>query len=134
MVAFLVESPSQAMQRPGLRPTADRLVGAINSDASVRCLEGPERPLMPLEERVDILRGLRWADRVVPFDESNLEVSLRTLHPDVHAKGPDYTPGTVPEAPIDRELGIEIAICGDPKDHSTAELLAAVQRSSRSRS
>jgi len=110
----------------------DRLVVAINSDASVQRLKGPERPLMPVEERAEILRGLRWVDRVVPFDELDLEASLRALRPDVHAKGPDYTPETVPEAPIDRELGIEIAICGDPKDHSTTELLAAVQRAPRS--
>ena len=58
-----------------------------------------------------------------------MEATLRALHPDVHAKGPDYTPDTVPEAPIDRELGIEIAICGDPKDHSSTDLLDALRGS-----
>jgi D-glycero-beta-D-manno-heptose 1-phosphate adenylyltransferase len=101
----------------------DFLVVAINSDESVRRLKGEGRPLMPQEERAELLCGLRCVDRVFAFDESTLEVSLRTLRPDVHAKGPDYTPETVPEGPVDRELGIEIAICGDPKDHSTTELL-----------
>ena len=100
-----------------------RLVVAINGDASVRRLKGAGRPLMPAAERAELLRALRWVDAVFAFDEDTLEVSLRALVPDVHAKGPDYTPETVPEGPVDRELGIAIAICGDPKDHSTTELL-----------
>lgn len=110
------------------RSRGDRLVVAINSDESVRGLKGAGRPLMPIEERAELLRALRCVDRVFPFDEPNLEVSLRALRPDVHAKGSDYTAESVPEAAIDRELGVEIAICGDPKDHSTSELITRVPR------
>ncbi len=108
------------------RSRGDRLVVAINDDESVRRLKGDGRPLMPIEERAELLRALRCVDRVVAFGEVNMEVTLRTLRPDVHAKGTDYTVETVPEASIDRELGIEIAICGDPKDHSTSEFLTRV--------
>lgn len=101
----------------------DFLVVAINSDESVRRLKGAGRPMLPEAERAELLCALRPVDRVFAFDESTLEESLRALRPDVHAKGPDYTPETVPEAPVDHELGIEIAICGDPKDHSTTALL-----------
>ena len=108
------------------RSWGTRLVVAINDDESVRRLKGEGRPLMPIEERAELLRSLRCVDRVVAFGEVNMEVTLRTLRPDVHAKGTDYTAETVPEAAIDRELGIEIAICGDPKDHSTSEFLTRV--------
>ena len=105
------------------RSRGDRLVVAVNTDESVRGLKGEGRPLMPLEERAELLRALRSVDRVVAFAEATLEETLRALVPDVHAKGPDYTPESVPERPVDLELGIEIAICGDPKDHSTTELI-----------
>lgn len=109
----------------------DVLMVAINSDDSIRRLKGAGRPLMPELERAELLCGLSCVDRVFAFDETTLEASLRALHPDVHAKGPDYTPDTVPEAPVDRELGIEIAICGDPKDHSTTDLLARLDEPSK---
>jgi len=109
------------------RSRGDLLVIALNTDASIRGLKGPDRPLMPLAERAELLLGFACVDRVVAFDEPTLEETLRALVPDVHAKGPDYTPDTVPEAPVDRELGIEIAICGDPKDHSSSALLGAVR-------
>jgi rfaE bifunctional protein nucleotidyltransferase chain/domain len=107
----------------------DVLLIAINSDASVRQLKGESRPWMPATERAELLCGLRCVDRVFPFDEGTLEASLRALVPDVHAKGPDYTPENVPEGPVDRELGIEIAICGDPKDHSSTELAERLRQS-----
>jgi len=110
------------------RSRGDRLVVAINSDESVRGLKGAGRPLMPIEERAELLRALRCVDRVFSFDEPTMEVSLRALLPDVHAKGSDYTVESVPEAAVDRELGVEIAICGDPKDHSTSELITRVPR------
>jgi rfaE bifunctional protein nucleotidyltransferase chain/domain len=100
-----------------------RLVVAINSDGSVQRLKGGGRPLMPATERAELLLALRWVNAVFAFEEDTLEESLRVIVPDVHAKGPDYTTETVPEGPVDRELGIEIAICGDPKDHSTTQLL-----------
>jgi rfaE bifunctional protein nucleotidyltransferase chain/domain len=106
------------------RSRGDFLVVAVNTDESVRCLKGGGRPATPLGERVELLLGLTCVDRVVAFDESDLEATLRVLHPDVHAKGTDYTVETVPELAVDRELGIEVAICGDPKGHASSALFA----------
>jgi rfaE bifunctional protein nucleotidyltransferase chain/domain len=106
----------------------DLLVVAINTDASVVRIKGPARPLVPFAERAELVCALAPVDFVVPFDEPTLEVTLRTLVPAVHAKGTDYTTDTVPEAPIDHELGIEIAICGDPKDHDSSELAVRAGR------
>lgn len=102
----------------------DLLVVAINTDASVARNKGPERPLVPLAERAELLGALGAVDFVVAFDEETMEASLRELRPDVHAKGTDYTVDTVPESGIDRELGIELVICGDPKDHDSSVLIA----------
>ena len=109
------------------RSRGDRLVVALNSDASVRALKGPARPWMPLVERAEILLALTCVDRVLSFDERTLEATLRALPVQIHAKGPDYTPETVPERAVDLELGIQIAICGDPKDHSTSALIERVR-------
>jgi D-glycero-beta-D-manno-heptose 1-phosphate adenylyltransferase len=108
------------------RSRGDFLVVALNSDRSVRAIKGPGRPLMPLAERAEIIGALRCVDAVTSFDEADLEMTLRVLRPDVHAKGSDYTAVSVPEASVDRELAITIAICGDPKDHSTSELLRRI--------
>ncbi|HET9257688.1 MAG TPA: adenylyltransferase/cytidyltransferase family protein [Pseudonocardiaceae bacterium] len=108
------------------RSRGDFLIVALNSDRSVREIKGPGRPLMPLAERAEIIGALRCVDAVTSFDEADLETTLRALRPDVHAKGSDYTAASVPEASVDRELGITIAICGDPKDHSTSELLRRI--------
>lgn len=105
------------------RRRGDLLVVALNTDASVRALKGAGRPLIALEERAELLGALRAVDCVTSFAEPTLEATLRCLLPDVHAKGSDYTLASVPEAAIDSELGIEIAICGDPKDHSSTELI-----------
>ncbi len=105
------------------RARGDFLAVALNDDASVRALKGPERPHVPLVERLELVASLRSVDAVFAFAEPDLEASLRALLPQVHAKGPDYTPATVPEREVDRELGVEIAICGDPKDHSTTALI-----------
>jgi rfaE bifunctional protein nucleotidyltransferase chain/domain len=102
----------------------DVLVVALNSDASARALKGPARPALPLAERAELVAALRVVDYVTSFDEQTLERTLRVLRPDVHAKGTDYDSQSVPELAVDRELGIEIAICGDPKDHSSSALLA----------
>ena len=104
------------------RSRGDVLVVALNSDASVRRLKGPGRPRTPYVERAELVAGLRCVDHVFPFDEDTLEATLRELRPDVHAKGTDYSVETVPERDVDRELGIEIAICGDPKDHSSTAI------------
>ena len=103
------------------------LVVALNTDDSVRALKGPGRPVMSLEERAEIIGALACVDYVTSFAEPDLEATLRELGPNVHAKGTDYEQDTVPEAGVDHELGVEIAICGDPKDHSTTDLLAQLR-------
>ena len=105
------------------RALGDALVVAVNTDSSVRANKGPDRPLHTLAERVELLVALRAVDFVCAFDEPTLEETLRSLVPDVHAKGTDYTPENVPERDVDRELGIEVAICGDPKERSTSSLI-----------
>ena len=105
------------------RARGDCLVVALNDDASVRALKGPGRPLAPLADRAEILLALRCVDHVTSFGERTLEATLRELRPDVHAKGTDYAADTVPEREVDRELGIEIAICGDPKARSSSETI-----------
>ena len=102
----------------------DVLVVALNDDASVRELKGSGRPLVPLIERGELVAALGVVDYVIAFGERDLERTLRLLRPDVHAKGSDYTPESVPEAAVDRELGIEIAICGDLKRRSSSAILA----------
>ena len=110
------------------RSRGDCLVVALNTDESVRQLKGPGRPLVTLAERAELVAALRCVDFVTSFGEPTLAETLRSLRPDVHAKGTDYTVETVPEREVDRELGIEIAICGDPKDRSSSDLLARIAR------
>lgn len=100
-----------------------RLVVAINSDDSVRSLKGEGRPLMPAEERAEILAALADVDAVVIFPESDVVAIVREIRPDVQAKGTDYTADNVPEAGVVREYGGRVAIVGDPKDHSASEII-----------
>ena len=100
-----------------------RLVVAINSDDSVRALKGERRPLMPAEERAEILAALADVDAVVIFPERDVRAIIRELHPDVHAKGTDYTEASVPEGDAIREYGGRVAIVGDPKNHSASEII-----------
>jgi rfaE bifunctional protein nucleotidyltransferase chain/domain len=108
----------------GARALGDVLVVAVNADDAVRDLKGEGRPVMPLEERAEIVAALSCVDYVVTFSTLTVEPVLRALRPDVHAKGTDYTVDTVPERAIVAEYGGRVAIVGDPKDHSTTELLA----------
>jgi rfaE bifunctional protein nucleotidyltransferase chain/domain len=101
----------------------DVLVVALNTDASAEMLKGEGRPVVPLAERAEIVAALGCVDYVTSFDEPDLERTLRILLPNVHAKGTDYDSETVPEGDVDRELGVEVVICGDPKDHSSSDLL-----------
>ena len=110
------------------RSRGDFLVVALNSDTSVRALKGEGRPVLPLAERAEVVAALACVDAVTWFEEPNLEATLRRIAPDVHAKGRDYTRETVPEAALDKALGIEIAICGDAKSHATTALLARLVR------
>jgi rfaE bifunctional protein nucleotidyltransferase chain/domain len=100
-----------------------RLVVAINSDESVRSLKGEGRPLMSAEERAEILAALADVDAVVIFPERDVRAIIREIHPDVQAKGTDYTAESVPEADTVREYGGRVAIVGDPKDHSASEII-----------
>jgi rfaE bifunctional protein nucleotidyltransferase chain/domain len=110
------------------RALGDRLVVAVNSDRSARSLKGPERPLVPAAERVELLAGFGCVDWVVVFDDDTVERVLRALRPHVQAKGTDYTADTVPERHIMAELGGEVAIVGDPKSHATRDLVATILR------
>jgi D-glycero-beta-D-manno-heptose 1-phosphate adenylyltransferase len=100
-----------------------RLIVAINSDDSVRALKGEGRPLMPAEERAEILAAIADVDAVVIFPERDVRALIREIHPDIQAKGTDYTADGVPEADTVREYGGRVAIVGDPKDHSASEII-----------
>jgi D-glycero-beta-D-manno-heptose 1-phosphate adenylyltransferase len=112
----------------GAREQGDVLVAAVNSDASVRELKGPGRPILPESARAELVAALRVVDYVVIFGERNVEALLEFLRPDVHAKGTDYTPETVPERATAARLGIRVAIVGDSKDHSTREFIESVRK------
>ena len=112
------------------RAEADVLVVGVNSDSSARTLKGPGRPILTERARATLVAALKSVDYVVVFDELDVRVLLRQLHPDVHAKGTDYTADTVPERDLAEMLGIRIAIVGDPKDHSTRDLLARLRTNS----
>lgn len=100
-----------------------RLIVAINSDESVRALKGAGRPLMPAEERAEILAALADVDAVVIFSEPDVRALIREIRPDVHAKGTDYTADTVPERDVVLACGGRVEIVGDPKDHSASEII-----------
>jgi rfaE bifunctional protein nucleotidyltransferase chain/domain len=106
----------------------DVLVVALNDDASVRQLKGEGRPILPAADRAELVAALRCVDYVVIFSESTVGPLLTALRPEVHCKGTDYTSESVPERDIVRAYGGRTAIVGDPKDHSTRELLARISR------
>jgi rfaE bifunctional protein nucleotidyltransferase chain/domain len=106
---------------------ADRLIVAINDDQSVRALKGPHRPILKESDRAELVAALRAVDYVVIFPEPTVTPLLELLHPDVHCKGTDYTVETVPERDTVRAYGGRIAIVGDPKDHSTSDLLTRLR-------
>jgi rfaE bifunctional protein nucleotidyltransferase chain/domain len=110
----------------------DVLVVGLNSDSSVRQLKGAQRPLMPENERAEIVAAFSCADHVVIFQEPTVEAVLLALKPDIHCKGTDYTEETVPERAIVHSYGGRIAIVGDPKDHSTRDLIQEILRRSQS--
>ena len=107
----------------GAKKLGGRLIVAINSDESVRALKGEGRPLMPAEERAEILAALADVDAVVIFPELDVRALIREIRPDVQAKGTDYTPDSVPEREVVREFGGRVEIVGDPKNHSASEMI-----------
>lgn len=106
----------------------DLLFVGVNSDVSARALKGPGRPLVPEGERAELLAHLACVDYVVVFPETTVVELLRALKPHIHAKGTDYTPETVPEREVVATWGGRTAICGDPKEHATTDLVAAILR------
>ncbi len=111
----------------GARAEADLLVVAVNSDRSTRENKGPGRPVVPEGERAEIVAGLACVDHVVIFDSKDVVPVIRALRPDVHVKGTDYTPETIPEAAEVRAYGGRVAVAGDPKGHSTTELIGKLE-------
>ena len=105
---------------------ADRLIVAINDDESVRRLKGEGRPVLAAAHRAELVAAIRGVDYVVIFPEPTVGPLLETLKPDVHCKGTDYTLDTVPERDVVKGYGGRVAIVGDPKDHSTRDLLARI--------
>ncbi len=110
----------------GAKALGDCLIVAINSDEQVRRLKGANRPFMPEQERAEILSALRFVDYVTIFPEPTVEALIRALRPDFHAKGTDYTAETVPEQASVRECGGTVVIVGDPKDHSSTDLIEKI--------
>lgn len=104
----------------------DVLLVALNSDASVRRLKGPGRPLMPAAERAELVGALCAVDAVVIFDDDRADTIIARVRPDVHAKGTDYTEESVPEGDSVRAVGGRVAIAGDPKAHATADLIRTI--------
>lgn len=107
----------------GAKALGGKLVVAINSDESVRTLKGEGRPITPEQERAEIVGALADVDAVVVFPELDVRALIRELRPDIQAKGTDYTADSVPERDTVTEHGGRVAIVGDPKDHSTSEII-----------
>jgi rfaE bifunctional protein nucleotidyltransferase chain/domain len=110
----------------GARALGDVLVVGVNSDEQVAIQKGDGRPVLPQDERAEIVAALEMVNYVTVFEEPTVEELLLAIRPDVHAKGTDYTTETVPERDVVRSYGGEVAIVGDPKDHSTSEILARI--------
>ncbi len=112
----------------GARALADVLVVAVNSDSSTRDCKGPGRPIVPGNERVELLCGLSCTDFVVLFDASDVRAIIRKLKPDIHVKGTDYSLDSIPERDEVLAYGGTVAVAGDPKNHSTTAALARVRK------
>ncbi len=107
----------------GAKQLGGRLIVGVNADETVRALKGEGRPRMPAAERAEIVAALADVDAVVIFPEPDVRPLIRDLRPDIHAKGTDYTAENVPERDTVLECGGRVAIVGDPKDHSTSDML-----------
>lgn len=116
----------------GAKALGGKLIVAMNSDASVRQIKGEGRPFMPELERAEIVAALTDVDAVVIFEEPDVRALIREIRPDVHAKGTDYTHENVPERDEVLAYGGRVEIVGDPKDHSTTEILAQLRNRGRS--
>jgi len=115
----------------GAGALGDLLVVGINSDRQVAILKGPGRPIMADTERAEMVASISAVDLVIIFDEPTVENLLLAIRPDIHAKGTDYTEETVPEREVVRSYGGCVAIVGDPKNHSTSDILDRLGGNSR---
>lgn len=115
----------------GAKQLGGKVVVAINSDESVRKLKGPSRPLMPENERAEIIAALEPVDAVVVFSEPDVRPLIRELRPNIQAKGTDYTSESVPERDEMLACGGRVEIVGDPKDHSTTHFLGKMAEKDR---
>jgi rfaE bifunctional protein nucleotidyltransferase chain/domain len=111
----------------GAAAEADRLIVAVNGDASVRALKGSGRPILPAADRAELVAALRGVHYVLIFEDATVERLLRLLKPDVHCKGTDYTVDSVPERASVQSYGGRTAIVGDTKDHATRDVLARIR-------
>lgn len=112
----------------GAKELGGKLVVAMNSDASVQQIKGEGRPFMPAAERAEIVAALRDVDAVIIFDEPDVRALIREIRPDIQAKGTDYTRENVPERDEVIAYGGRVEIVGDPKDHSTSEMLSQMRK------
>jgi rfaE bifunctional protein nucleotidyltransferase chain/domain len=115
----------------GAKKLGDVLVVGINSDEQVRAQKGEGRPFVPERERAEIVASIRAVDFVTIFPEPTVEQLLLSIHPDIHAKGTDYTEDSVPERDVVRSIGGRVVIVGDPKDHSSTEMIKELAVGSR---
>ena len=112
----------------GAKALGDLLVVGVNSDEQVRRMKGAGRPLVPEDQRAEVIAAIEAVDFVTIFNEPTVESLLLELRPDVHAKGTDYTEDTVPEREVVRSYGGTVAIVGDPKDHSSTDMFKKAAR------
>jgi len=116
----------------GAKELGGKLVVAINSDESVRALKGEGRPIMPVDERAEMVAALEDVDAVVIFPEMDVRTIIREIRPDIQAKGTDYTAESVPERDVVAEYGGRVEIVGDAKNHSTSEIIRSQRAPRRS--
>ena len=110
------------------RARGDYLVVAVNTDKSAEALKGRGHPIVPLEERMELLSGFWFVDYVTSFGEGTAEELLRQIKPDVYAKGTEYNMRTLPEKAVVKELGIKAVFVGDKKAHSTSKLIQRIRK------
>ena len=115
----------------GARACADRLIVGVNSDASVKRNKGPRLPVVPQHERAEVLAALACVDYVFVFDDPTVDPLLELIRPDAYCKGPEYDMNNLPERETVRRLGIAYRQVGDPKDHSTTDLIRRVAEAQR---
>lgn len=110
----------------GAKELGDCLIVGLNSDKSVRIIKDKNRPIIPENERIEILNEIEYIDYIVLISDSKVDNLIKTVKPHIHAKGTDYTTDNVPERDIVKSTGGEVAIVGDPKNHSTRSIIEKI--------